>query len=71
MSGIWGGESLWPQRVLKANGSVRSIFGSQPLQIWLTSVEFDCFCNFVAFCQTELFSASFRSALSLSPSPFE
>lgn len=71
VSGTWGGESLWPQTDPKANGSVRSTFGSQPFQIWLTSVEFDCFCNFVAFCQTELVSASFSSALSLSPSPFE
>ena len=70
VSGTWDGESFWPQTALKANGSIRSIFGFQPFHIWLTSVEFDCFCNFVAFCQTELISASFSSALSLSPSPF-
>lgn len=64
-SGTWDGESFWPQTALKANGPIRSIFGSQPFPIWLTSVEFDCFCNFVAFCQTELISASLSSALFL------
>ena len=29
VSGTWDSESFWPQPLLKANGSIRSIFGSQ------------------------------------------